>query len=200
MSAPQSRSHGQVTLWLLQLAAMAREMVGCLEDELTTEGPLGTPALAGGPPPGPVLAYGPQARWQSSKMGQPRTPTVSEVPPSPTPLTPTVLLGREASPPASASLWDPGHSGLALRAPITPGKRLHSPFLGSLCPPLCTEWLYPDTIGQVTPTPNPLSSGGYQAPRVLAYSQASWASSNCHASLRQAVSSARDTLPLGLVS
>lgn len=113
--------------------------------------------------PRPVLAYGPQARWQSSKMGQPRTPTVSEVPTSPTPLTPTVLLGREASPPASASPWDPGHSGLALRAPITPGKRRHSPLLGSLRPPLCTEWLYPDTTGQVTPTPNPLSSGGYQA-------------------------------------
>lgn len=41
VSAPQSRSHGQVTLQLPQLTATAREMVGCLGDELTAEGPLG---------------------------------------------------------------------------------------------------------------------------------------------------------------
>ena len=133
-------------------------------------------------------------------MEQPRTPTVSEAPASSVPLILTVLLGRGESPPATASLWDPGHSSLALHTPITPIKRLHSPFLGSLRPPFCAEWLYPDTVGQVIPIPNPLSSGGYQAPRVLAYSQACWASSNCHASLGQAVSSAGDTLPLGLVS
>ena len=53
VSAPQSRSHGQVPLRLPQLAATAREMVGCLGDKLTAEGPLGAPGTSWQASPSP---------------------------------------------------------------------------------------------------------------------------------------------------
>ena len=73
------------------------------------------------------------------------------------------------------------------------------PFPGLPAPsPLCIMALS-CTAGQVTPTPNPLSSGGYQAPSVLATLRPPGPAPAATPVLAMLVL-CRETLPLGLVS
>lgn len=160
---------------------------------LTTEGPWALQHLLAGLPR-PVLAYGPQARWQSSKMGAATGLRQSqEVPPIRR--SPPLCYWAEArhrQPVRPLGSWP-----LRPSAPCSnyPSKRLHSLSWAPAPSPLHPEWLYPDTTGQVTPTPNLYpqevpGSGSWPALRPPG------PSSNCHTSLRQAASSARDTPPL----
>ena len=185
---PQSRSHGQVTLRLPQLAAMAWERVRRLGDALTAEGPPGALGPSSmpcqlalmQPPSWPV---GPERGGRAAGRSSCRLDD----------------RGGPAAPHHSPSLrhWaekrrcQPAHpSGIlatpALRSILQLPIRTSTPLSWAPCalPSVHNGFILHGWAGHSHPKPSVLRR--VPGPQCPGYSQASWASSSCHASLSHA--------------
>lgn len=185
---PQSRSHGQVTRRLPQLAATARERVGRLGDALTAEGPPGAPGPFSVPcrlaltqplswPMGPER--GGRAEGRSScrpdDRGGPAAPHCS-----PSPRHWAEKRRRQPKHP-SGILATP-----ALRSIPQLPVRTSTPLSWAPCavPSVQNGFILHGGAGHSHPKPSVLRR--VPGPQGPGDSQASWASSSCHASLRHA--------------